>query len=164
MGLCLCWHQLDCRPSAPGVCPSRCCPTRGWRSRARSTAPDARNGRWSKPFCAIPRSRATRLRGASDDDLDRWLDARITDDDLCAVFESSPGRRLGRRPRPTRDWTQHCRSLRVFGPSGSLNWMQRDSRHRCWPPGDGRVGKCTLAKFERHVNANARSEQNDGSP
>ena len=43
-------------------------------------------------FGAIPRSIATRLREASNEDLDRWLDALITADDLNAVFESSPRR------------------------------------------------------------------------
>ena len=43
-------------------------------------------------FGAIPRSLATRLRGATNEDLDRWLDAMITADDLDAVFESSPRR------------------------------------------------------------------------
>ncbi len=44
-------------------------------------------------FGAIPRSMATRLRDASNEDLDRWLDALITADDLEAVFGSLPGRR-----------------------------------------------------------------------
>ena len=43
-------------------------------------------------FGAIPRSMATRLRDASNEDLDRWLDALITADDLDAVFESLPRR------------------------------------------------------------------------
>ena len=44
-------------------------------------------------FGAIPRSLATRLRGATNEDLDRWLDALITADDLEAVFGSPPRRR-----------------------------------------------------------------------
>ena len=43
-------------------------------------------------FGAIPRRMATRLRGATNEDLDRWLDALITADDLDAVLESSPRR------------------------------------------------------------------------
>ena len=43
-------------------------------------------------FGAIPRSMATRLRNASNEDLDRWLDALITADELDAVFESLPRR------------------------------------------------------------------------
>ena len=44
-------------------------------------------------FGAIPRSMATRLRKASNEDLDRWLDALITADNLEAVFGSPPRRR-----------------------------------------------------------------------
>jgi hypothetical protein len=44
-------------------------------------------------FGAIPRNVATRLRDASNEDLDRWLDALITADDLEAVFGSLPRRR-----------------------------------------------------------------------
>ena len=43
-------------------------------------------------FGAIPRSIATRLREASNEDLDRWLGALITAEDLEAVFESSSRR------------------------------------------------------------------------
>ena len=43
-------------------------------------------------FGAIPQNMATRLRDASNEDLDRWLDALITADDFDAIFESSPRR------------------------------------------------------------------------
>ncbi len=43
-------------------------------------------------FGTVPRSMASRLRGATNEDLDRWLDALITADDLDAVF-ASPSRR-----------------------------------------------------------------------
>ena len=44
-------------------------------------------------FGTFPRSMATRLREASNEDLDRWLDALITADDLEAVFGRLPRRR-----------------------------------------------------------------------
>ena len=43
-------------------------------------------------FGAVPRNVATRLRGASNEDLDRWLDALITADDLDGVFGHSSRR------------------------------------------------------------------------
>ena len=43
-------------------------------------------------FGAVPRNMATRLSGASNEDLDRWLDALITADDLDGVFGRSSRR------------------------------------------------------------------------
>ena len=43
-------------------------------------------------FGVIPQNLAARLRDASNEDLDRWLDALITADDFDAIFESSPRR------------------------------------------------------------------------